>query len=684
MRKFLATPEGPDNNNQNITRTLRTNSPSAAYARRSDPEAKDKSKDKSQSREMQTEDLIKWGQEHGWKDQDIDPYFADLGLSGTLRPDQRPDMLRLFDNIDMGRYDHGSVVCYQENRLFRDETQIYYNQFIQKCKEHDVVVVVISPYLMIYDFRDEFLTEMFRWKCKEAGDFIKRHVKGWMHPARERSARQGNWAGLGDISIGYNVDFDQHSPTHKKFVPYEPHAIVIRWLFQRYMELCGDLQKLYRELAETPIYFPPFTADVDPKNVNKRKLKRDAAGYRLRTKTAVVSILTNPHYIGYWTVKGVVVRKDNHQAIVGYDTFMFAFNQLSKYTLEGEIKEENSKPRRFYHKDTEAYFALLQQHPPLLKNKITSSNGSITVHVDKRFRKSGVKYIFTASERDTWFEQRGVIELGTVGWIDTLVLERLFHHIHDIGDMTQYSEQLAQKKAEKDRQLASIEESIKQVDTEQVNIAKRIGRATSERMQELLEAQVVELENERQDLLEAREKLTVEGELTLRSLEEELKDLENHWSTYANDKKITLVNFLIKEVVVDVVTPHWIKIQVLWMHTDWGREEMYAFGPRRGSAPWTEEEIAILKQHYPTTQKVDLLRLLPNRNWQSINRRAMLNKISRGGGGAGIKLAGGDADISNCYIDREFLKQKGINLTCTHTEWNTAYQRALQVDSGGT
>lgn len=84
---------------------------------------------------------------------------------------------------------------------------------------------------MIYDFRDEFLTEMFRWKCKEAGEFIKRHVKGWMHPARERAARGGTWAGLGDIPIGYIVGKDPKSSDYKHFVIYEPHAEIVRSLF---------------------------------------------------------------------------------------------------------------------------------------------------------------------------------------------------------------------------------------------------------------------------------------------------------------------------------------------------------------------------------------------------------------------------------------------------------------------
>src|SRR2546421_705297 len=71
--------------------TLRARKPVAGYARRSDHKSKDEEKDKTQSREMQTEDLREWAIDHGWKENDFHPYFADFGLSGTLRPDQRPD-----------------------------------------------------------------------------------------------------------------------------------------------------------------------------------------------------------------------------------------------------------------------------------------------------------------------------------------------------------------------------------------------------------------------------------------------------------------------------------------------------------------------------------------------------------------------------------------------------------------
>src|SRR5437764_10605464 len=157
MRTFFPVREQRE---QEIERHLRTSKPAAIYARRSDPTAKDKSRDRSQSREMQTDDLINWGCQQGWLQDLLFPYFADLGLSGTLRPDQRPDMLRLFDDIDAGKFDNGTIICFQENRLFRDETEIYYNQFIDKCLQHNIHVVAISPRLIIYDLRDDVLKEM--------------------------------------------------------------------------------------------------------------------------------------------------------------------------------------------------------------------------------------------------------------------------------------------------------------------------------------------------------------------------------------------------------------------------------------------------------------------------------------------------------------------------------------------
>src|SRR5437868_2541231 len=284
MRTFLPVRESEELNLV-LVKQLRTNKPLAIYARRSDPTAKNAKKDKTQSREMQTEDFIKWGKRNGWVDNLIFPYFADLGLSGTLPPDQRPDMLRLFDDLDSGKLDGGTIACWQENRPFRDETHIYYNQLIDKMLQHNIVMVVLSPRLYIYDMRDPFDKERLREKFKEAAEFIPKHVKGWLHPARERAAWvYGEWAGLGNLPPGFIVDYDPHSPTYKMAIPYWPHIEKTREKFQLFMELGGDISLFYQRLRKSPIVYPDFESWVDKRNINAFKLSRYPGGYYMKSK----------------------------------------------------------------------------------------------------------------------------------------------------------------------------------------------------------------------------------------------------------------------------------------------------------------------------------------------------------------------------------------------------------------
>ena len=268
MRAFLPQ-RSTDQENLILVKQLRTNRPLAIYARRSDPTAKNAKKDKTQSREMQTEDFINWGESNGWPDRLIFPYFADLGLSGTLPPDQRPDMFRLFDDLDSGKLDNGTIACWQENRPFRDETHIYYNQLIEKMKKHNVVLVVLSPRLYIYDMRDPFDEERLRDKFKEAANYIPTHIKGWLHPARERAAWEDDeWAGMGDLPPGFICDYDPDSETFKHAIPYWPHIEKVNEHFLLYMELSGEISLYYQHLRLSPIVFPEFEATIDRRNVD--------------------------------------------------------------------------------------------------------------------------------------------------------------------------------------------------------------------------------------------------------------------------------------------------------------------------------------------------------------------------------------------------------------------------------
>lgn len=680
-----------------IRPTLRTNRPAANYARQSNPYA---NKKKSESREMQTVDIIKWCVEQGWTEDLLDPYYADLGLSGTLRPDKRPDMLRLFDNIDQGIYDGGTVVCYQESRLFRDETAIYYNQFIQKCLEHDIVVVVISPYVMIYDFRDEFLKEMFRYKCKEAAEFIPRHVKGWLHPARLRAALRGEWAGLGDVPVGLIVDTDPTSPTYKRHRPYHQHGDIIRErLFQRFMELGGDFGLLHREVRKSPVILPPFGSDVEEWQVKRFKVKvHPGGGYVIDNKNILRSILTNPKYIGYRPVNGYIPRDGQgnkikaHESIVPEELFYFAYNRLAKTDLDGN-PIEGRKMRRYYQKPAGAEYGLL-------KFRITSSTGRVRTSLMSEFNPKSPSH-----GASYYIEPERIPAPG--GWasvpcdeVDSIVARRLLWHVREFnekqGNVAEYEELAKSRQRERKKQAKQIDHSIQDVEERQVVLTTRLGRTKSARAQELIEREIDRLEKERSDLIEAKRVLEDEAQNDIGSLDDELRELEACWPEYPFEKRRALINFLVQEVVIDKVSTHWMRVQVLWLHPDWGAEEMYHLRLHGKHTDWTEEEDTLIRELYTSLTKPELMRLLPERTWLSIRHRGVKFNLVGRKRGPRIYEETGDpidhlfasvarVDPLFAYNDLAFMLEHGIPLNVQDTNWaavsQPSYLRMVQSSS---
>jgi len=101
------------------------------YARQSTPGQLIKH---TESTEMQTDDLILWLQHRQIRDNYV-LFDADLGMSGTLRIDQRPALQELIRRINADEIK--AVLVYQISRLFRDLTGIQYNTFDDDCKKHN-------------------------------------------------------------------------------------------------------------------------------------------------------------------------------------------------------------------------------------------------------------------------------------------------------------------------------------------------------------------------------------------------------------------------------------------------------------------------------------------------------------------------------------------------------------------
>ena len=685
MRNFQ--PNKPEQNPNDNPRKLRTNRPVLVYARRSDPYAKDKKKDRTQSREMQTDDMIKWASDQGWTDDLIHPYFADLGLSGTLRPDQRPDMLRLFDDLDSGKFDHSTIVCFQENRLFRDETHIYYNQLIGKMLQHDVILIALSPRMYIYDMRDEHDKERLRDKLEEAAEFIPKHVRGWLLPARERAAQEyGEWAGIGDINIGYIVDYDENSPTYKKRIPYRPHAeIVKRELFEAFAEVGGEIGLLYQRIALSPIIFPFFEQWVDRRVVSKfNQWSQCSEGYVLQFKQTILSILTNPVYIGYQMINGAIRRDKfgnlvtSHEVIIERDLFEFAFYRLSKYDLDGTLLDGKVIRRYFYRGKENNDFGLLEY-------RIRWSNGPVRTTATGEYTDEGTPtnkavYILHSATRQMKVEEYAYIVCDE---LDSIVVNRLMEHVRDLtrqqADTSNYELQVKKIREKRLSAINQINKSIADNEREQAKLTVSLGKVedivnkrkdlnegekkeVQEHMEELILNQIATLESDRKQLIKDRGRLEQEKASDIGSLEDELADLENLWKEYPFRKRQSYINFLVKGVVVDVISTHWIGVQVSWLHEIWGVEEMYYYRQRGSHSAWTPEEDEIIRQHYPSTPRIELMTLLPYRVWDAIIKRAKTLDVARSRSIA--RTTRGQVGIHPhlSYSDIEFMKEMNIPL----------------------
>src|SRR6266568_2611731 len=127
-----------------------------------------------QSTEMQTEDLQAWLIAKGVAKEYIFLFDADLGLSGTLRIDQRTGLQELVARIEADEIK--AVLVYQVSRLFRDETGVQYNVFATKCKEHHCLLVTADG--MVFNFNVPMHLKMFRYLGEMAAEYIPQQIKG--------------------------------------------------------------------------------------------------------------------------------------------------------------------------------------------------------------------------------------------------------------------------------------------------------------------------------------------------------------------------------------------------------------------------------------------------------------------------------------------------------------------------
>jgi hypothetical protein len=96
----------------------------------------------------------------------------------------------------------------------------------------------------------------------------------------------------------------------------------------------------------------------------------------------------------------------------------------------------------------------------------------------------------------------------------------------------------------------------------------------------------------------------------------------------------------------------WVKTRYIW---------------RQSGSQWTDEELALLRAHYPTMARAELLRLFPSRSWQAIVSKAINESIPK----QVIKRNDGlavptNTSLTDLAVVNEFMLEPGKRVQWQH------------------
>ncbi len=590
---------------------------------------------------------------YGWKDtpETIIKIATDQGKSGQKLRFQRAGLDQLYRLIESGKA--GAVAAYDASRLYRDLTRTGYTDFVAMCEKYHIPVIT---YDVIYwpDSRRDM--DALIDKFAEAARFIDEVIHGKLLPARLQAIEDAVSYGGHAVPFGYIVIEDED---RKYYVVYEPHAQLIRWLFKRYRELGGNLGKLGRELTAINFMFPAFTGIERIPHV---AIKWNGQGYPLQQRGGLVYVLTNPAYIGWYVFNNVLISKQAHDAIVDMDDFMFAYNRLSAYTLEGEVNENKPKIDRRYGMACDA----------LLENILESNSEPMYV--------MAYNQSYTARAHTDGWQNTNLV--ASVKRVDSAV-ERALEHLRTIIETSDLLDLTDRLEDEVTDLLTEKEESATSLEKDRANILKAIQQAEMEKRiakEELYEQGVREATRDLKRLHEALAALDekariVENEANeLTEIQGGLQDLLAHrWHKLAFANKKRFIRLLVTHANINYVAPHVLRLDLQLRAPISRTFTGYLYKPNGARAYWTPEEAATFARLYPHADRKELLETLPTRSWDSMIQQAMRTGVKRLTRANSIGI---DASLS--LTDATLMQELGMNTQEKQVVWDASPIEELQ------
>ena len=529
----------------------------------------------------------------------------DLGISGTKGREERKGLAHLVDLIEQDRVE--SVYVIEISRISRDQTLITGLQFGELCREHNVIIVTPS---MRLNLRDEMHMRMYRYEIDRAAEELK-SIRARLHGAKVMKARHGYHVGS-SLPPGYVIDRDEYlpdgslNPNFQKYKIYEPHAEVVRTIFRLLAEPGAYMRGVALECQRRGIAFSRLPDDL-------LKLKSNAASFANTIPNAdgsypitvrrLMSIVSNPAYIGWFVWSGEVISKNNHPPIIDEETF-WAVQKKRHWT--GFHHEEHYDPLPL------AGLLYCAHHQP--PYRMVYDNHANRQRAEYHCRDEDV--------------QDPCIHLSAY-IIDDPISELVIQQCSFPGYTDQVLQQLTDEHEEAKQKVAANKREFQRIVDEIDNLKANLSRTrTPEQVDMLLELIDKKMkEKERLTSMDSQPIGRILSAAEVRTVREFLTNLETGWAEMPDRVKNSFLNLVLERIDIrhDKAT---ITAIVTWRT---GLQQVIRiqrpFVDTRQR--WTEEELTILRTHYPSMPQNELSALLGGRDWKTIRRYASLIGLHR-------------------------------------------------------
>lgn len=595
--------------------------------------------------------LYELAKEDGYTDEQIYTENRDLGISGTKGREDRPGLAYLIELVEANKVE--AVYVVHISRLYRDQTLINALALGELFKEHNVIIV--TPQMRL-NLRDKLHMRLYRMEIERAADELEL-MNSRLYGAKRLKARSGYYAGE-FLPAGYVVDErkelenGESNPKYHTYQIYEPHAEVIRQIFNLLLKDEMTPTRVARYLKKEGVVFRPFPLELNTKANLKTFLKsrRNSDGSWMITVSQVRSIATNPQYLGWRLWEGEVVSKNAYPPIINEHIFWAI---QARFNTTGK----NLRPKKEY--DPLPLAGLLYCGNHNTPQQMGYANDKEAYHNYSCFD-NALKNFCTSIR---------------AYFLDVPISEVIISQIALPGLAEQVLSKLANEYEQAKERAASYRREMKRLESEVNNLRSNLSRDVLSLDQlrwldEQIQTRLARI-NELADLEKQPIGVVIgkpePGQADIQMVEAFLKNLPTIWPQQPNDLKNAFLRLLLDKIVIynDNAT---IRAKITWRV---GLEqEILIHKPfdKGRRSKWSDSETQILCQFYETASKEELMSMLPGRSWMSIREKAHVMKLPKKVVRRAARFTPKEDEIIKRYCAGEISKEEAITLTGRDTD----------------